>query len=187
MRHTPLLLALSLLTPTLAGCPPVRGDDDDSSVGDDADATAEDLALTEGFWGSTDLILTSDSCALPEPPERLTFDLALLGGDAFTTDWGVDTPAQCTGGSGFFDCPATEFLVDTDPETTLRGSIAFDGEIVSTMRLEGTVDWVITCTGDCAAYDLPADTTCTFSLDAGFEPEDGPTEPDPDPEPPTAG
>jgi len=185
MRTTALMLALSLLTPALAGCPPVRGDDDDdSSVGDDDDSTfADGIAVETGWWVTVQLDLLSDSCNLQEIPGDLTFDVVSSSTAAFVADWGVDTNMQCSVGSDLagdvlFTCGENEFRVAEDDDgTEIAGSVDFDGLVESATSLDGEVTWVVTCTGPgCDGYELPTDQTCTFSFDATFqhEPEDEP-------------
>ncbi len=189
MRTSALLLALSLLTPALAGCPPVRGDDDDdSSVGDDDDSTfADGIALETGWWATVQLQLLSDSCELQEEPGTLTFDVITSSTAAFVADWGVDANMQCSvgsdlGGDVLFACDEVEFsIVDDSDGTTIDGSVDYDGLVQSSTSVNGVVSWIVTCSGlGCAGYDLPTDETCSFSFDATFqhEPED---EPDPIP------
>ncbi|MCO4770771.1 MAG: hypothetical protein KDA24_12135 [Deltaproteobacteria bacterium] len=182
MKTLPSLLALSLLIPTLAGCPPIRngsGGDDDDSVGDDDDAT-EELSLEEGSWWSESLSVVSDECEVGQSAEELSFQLAMVDAwGAFETDWGVDEPAPCSIAGDDFTCDETRFFLEELESTALEGSIDFDGEVLAMDRLSGTVVWEVTCTGtDCDSYELPTNTTCTIMFDAVFG-HIGEDEPDP--------
>jgi hypothetical protein len=177
MRITPLLLVLSLFSTSLLGCPPVRNDDDDS-VGDDDDATDEPLVLEEGFWMSSALNVVSDVCGLGDQAEVLSFELSLVDAWSFEVDFGVGPLATCdiSGGEGFL-CGESEFVIDDDPEATVVGRISFDGDILSPTRIDGVVDWAVTCTGDCSDMGLPENTTCPITFEASFM-RSNETEPD---------
>jgi hypothetical protein len=191
MRTTLLLLAFSLLLPTLTGCPPIRrgnggsGDDDDATTDDD-DATDEGYALDDGTWVSGVVDVLEDPCGVAPPDVALGFDLATIDGWSFRTDWGVDTDLTCSiSGAGFFECASTEFFVDEDPVATLSGSLAFEGEILSESSLDGLVSWVLTCNGDCEGYNLPSGVSCAVAMESNFfsqpegvpDPEEPPAQP----------
>ena len=153
--------------------------DDDDSVGDDDDATDEPQVLEEGFWMSSSLNVVSDPCELGDQSDVLSFELSLVDAWSFEVDFWVGPVATCdiSSSEGFL-CEESEFVIDDDPEATVVGSISFDGDILSATRIDGVVDWALTCTGDCSDMALPENATCPITFEASFV-RSNETEPDP--------
>lgn len=174
------LFALAL--PLTLGCPPTRsggGDDDDS-------APVTPTSLEDGYYAGYETQITSNPCNIADGSAEVSFELNQSELGSLALDWFVDaSPMFCSVYGDELDCTSMSFSVEELEDTRIEGSIAFAGRAISSTAIEGTAQWVVTCSGvACAEYELPTDMTCDLTFAGTWRQEDIL---DPDPEPPGDG